>query len=584
MWWGNPSALWWLAAVPLVVLLYWLRPRRVRVVVPSVLLWRRSLREQLRRRPFRRFEGSWLLVLQVLAVAAASMALARPQRPAPAGGDAVAVVDVGVTLEATDVRPSRFEAARTAAAAFLSTVPAARVGVVAAARAPRWVQPLTPDRSEALRALRALQPTDGPSDLQAAVDAARSSSPAAEVRVFSDRALPGVASSVFGGTLEDVAITGVVSSPEGQDRMRVTVSLRNGTGRARALEAVVLVEGQVQARVPLRLAAGEEGSVQATVPAGTWVEARVSAGDVLPATDRYFALGTRLPGPRVLVVGPPEPFLERALRVVAGSVQHDRTPAPEAWPRFDVVVLHRVSASSLPPGNYFLVASLAGSLPARAAGQTADTVVWQARTHPVLRFAELTGVRAERALALEVAGGEVLAAGRLPLLWAYETPSLRAVLLAFSPSDSDLAQRPGFPILVANVLQYLASPTSSQVEAGSVVWAPAGGSREALVRGPAGAWRVRARGGRFWLPPFDRAGVYVLEAPGVRRLWAVHPSSGEVRGPQVPAVPEGSGQPAADWGRWLVAVFGGLLVAEWWLFSSRNSGGGGQCGSRGPGR
>lgn len=576
MWWGNAAALWWLVAVPLVVLLHWLRPRRVRLVVSSVLLWHRSLREQARRHPFRRFQASWLLVLQVLAVMAASAALARPQRPVPAGGDAVAVVDVGVTMQATDVRTSRFEAARAAAAEFLSTASVSRVSVLAAARTPRWVQPLTTDRSAALQALRALQPTDGPSDLESAVAAARSGSPTAQVRVFSDRAVPGVHSSVFGGNLEDVAITGVVSTPEGPDRMRVTVRVRNGTRRPRTLEVAVAVDGQPQARLPLRLAPGEERAAKATVPAGGWVEATIPSRDALRATDRYFALGTRLTAPRVLVVGPPDPYLDRALQVVAGSVQRQRNPAPDAWGRFDVVVLHRLSEPSLPPGSYFLVASLSSSLPARAFAQISDTVLWQARTHPVLRFVELEGVRVDRALALEVTGGEVLAGGRLPLLWVYETASLRAVLLGFSPSHSDLVERPAFPILVANVMQHLTSPTSFTVEAGTAVWAPAVHLQEAVVRGPMGTWRVRSKDGRFWLPPFDRAGVYVLEGEGVRRMWAVYPSSGQVaHRPVVPSVPAAVGQSAADWGRWLLVVFAALLLAEWWHFSSRNSSGGG---------
>lgn len=576
MWWGNPAALWWLGAVPLVVLLYWLRPRRVRLVVPSVLLWRRSLRERWHRHPFRRFQASWLLVLQVLAVVVASAALARPQRPVPAGGDAVAVVDVGVTMQATDVRPSRFEASRAAALEFLSTVPASRVSVLAAARTPRWVQPLTTDRSATLQALRALQPTDGPSDLESAVAAARSTGPTAQVHVFSDRAVPGVHSSVFGGNLEDVAITGVVSAPEGPDQMRVTVRVRNGTPMPQSLEVRLAVDGQMQARLPLRLAPGAERGASATVPAGSWVEASIPSRDVLRATDAYFALGTRLPAPRVLVVGPPDPYLERALQVVAGSVQRQRNPAPETWGRFDVVVLHRLSVPSLPPGSYFLVASLSGSLPVRAFSQKADTVLWQARAHPVLRFVELGDVRVDRALALEVTGGEVLAGGKLPLLWVYETGSLRAVLLGFSPSHSDLVERPAFPILVANVLQHLTTPTSSTVEAGTTVWVPAAGLQEAVVRGPMGTWRVRSKDGAFRLPPLDRAGVYVLEARGVRRMWAVYPSSGPVvRRSGVASLPAAVGQPAAEWGRWLVIVFAALLVAEWWRFSSRNPSGGG---------
>jgi hypothetical protein len=563
----NPAGLWWLAALPLVVLLYWLRPRRVPVVVPSLLLWRRSLQEHVRRDPLRRFERHVLLVLQVLAVVAASLALARPQRAAPEAGDAVVVVDVGVRMQATDVAPSRFEAARAAALQLLSTVPAARVAVVAAARLPRVVQPLTPRRPDAVRAVRELRPTDSASDLEAAVAVARSLSPSATVYVFSDRAVAGTQSRVFGGPLEDVAITGVVASPAGPDRMRVTVNVRNGTGGDRRVDVAVWVDGRQQALRTVRVPARQEAPVQVTVPAGLWVEARIFPQDPLPATDRSWSVGTRRPRPRVLRVGPADPFLDRGLAVVAGDVQVQRTADPAAWGRFDVVVLHRASSGPLPPGRYLVVDGVPAGLPARAAGAVQEDTVWfQSRTHPLLRFVDLVGVRVERPWRVEVHGGEVLAGGQVLLLWAYEDDAVRAVLLPFSPARSDLALRPDFPILLANALDWLVGPSAVEVEAGRSVSVAAGGAREAVLHGPLGSVPVRAEAGSFLLPPFDRAGIYVLEAGASRRLWAVRPATsvevGRRAAPPVAAAPT-----RVERGPWLVGLFVALLAAEWWVFS-----------------
>ncbi|MDR7387422.1 MAG: VWA domain-containing protein [Armatimonadota bacterium] len=564
----SPAGLWWLAAIPLVVLLYWLRPRRVPVVVPSLVLWRRSLREEARRRPLRRFERNVLLLVQVLAVAAAALSLARPQDSTAGAGDVVVVLDVGLRMQATDVPPSRFEAARGAALKLLAGLRAVRVGVVAAARSPRVVQPLTTSRSDAVAAVRGLRPTDGASDLEGAVAVARSLSPSATVYVFSDRPVSGLHSSVFGGALEDVAITGVVASPLPGDRMRVTVTVRNGTSLARRVPVSVLVQGRSAAHLAARLAPGQQTRVAATVPAGLWVEARIAPQDALAATDRSVALGTQLPRPRVLMVGPPDPFLEAGLRAVAAGPDRQGTPDPRLWGRFDVVVLHRVQAP-LPPGNFLLVASVPTNLPVRAVGRVREDVVrFQSRTHPLLRFVDLTGARVVRAWPTRPHGGEVLAEGEAPLLWAYEAGGLRAVLLPFSPSDSDLVLRPDFPILLANAVDWLAGPTSSQLEAGTTVSVPAGGLQEAVLHGPEGSVRLRAAAGRFVLPPFDRAGVYLLEAGTVRRVWAVRPQveSGTVAS-TAPAAPGQRAQ--VDWGRWLVGLFVALLVAEGWLFSAQ---------------
>jgi hypothetical protein len=568
--WGDPSALWWLATIPLVVLLYWLRPRRVPVVVSSVLLWRRALREQVRRRPLRRFEGNILLLIQVLAVTAASVALARPQQPVRGAGDVVAVVDLGVSLQAADVRPSRFEAARAAAAELLREGKARRVAVVAAARVPRLVQPLTSERSLALRALHGLRPTDGPADLQAAVAFAKSLSPSAEVHTFSDRPSAQARSHVFGGPLEDVALTGVVASPTTPDRMRVTVRVHNSTARPQRVQVSVQVDGRAAALLPLALQPGQEAATSAVVPAGLLVEARISPQDSLPATDRYPALGTQLPRPRVLVVGPREPFLERAVEVVAGPVEREAVPDPQTWERFAVVVLHRVSRVDLPPGSYLLVDSLPSNLPLQAGPVRSDTVAWQSRTHPLTRFVDFAGARVDRARVVDLAGGEAVVQGDLPLVWAYEREGLRAVLVAFSPSGSDVGLRPAFPIFVANALQWLAGPLALQLEAGATASVPSAGAREALLRGPEGAVRLRPQGGRFFLPPFDRAGFYTLEAGPVRRVWAVYPSA-RLQEARALVLASGVQEAARDLGRWLVGAFLALLVAEWWLFCRREA-------------
>lgn len=568
----DPQGLWWLAGVPVVVLLYWLRPRRVSVVVPSVLLWRRSLREQVRRRPLRRFERHLLLLVQVLAVVAASLALARPQLAASSAGDAVAVLDVGLHMQATDVAPSRFEAARAAALRWLATVPAARVAVVAAGRSPKVVQPLTPRRGEVARAVRGLQPTDGASDLDAAVQVARSLSPRATVSVFSDRAVSETPSRVFGGPLEDVAVVGVVASPVAQDRMRVTVTVRNATSADRRVEVAVRVDGHERARGRVPVPARGEARGRFTVPAGLWVEARIFPQDALQATDRYWAVGTRRPRLSVVRAGLADPYLDRALVVLGGAVQFQRVPDPQAWGRFDVVVLHRTSLGPLPAGSYLLVDTVPPGLPVRADGRQAEDVVrFQSRTHPLLRFVGLVGVRVEGAWRLAVRGGEVVAEGRGPLLWAYDDDRVRVVLLPFSPSRSDLVVRPDFPILLANALDWLAGPSAVEVEAGRSVSVPAGGAEEAVLHGPEGSVRLRAAAGRFVLPPFDRAGVYVLEAGSARRVWAVHPATSPHTAGSSPAPARPAAAPVEQ-GRWLVGLFVVLLVAEWWLFSRQNRG------------
>src|SRR5207245_5389577 len=113
---GLPAALWLLAVLPVIVLLYMLRARRHDVPMSSVLLWQRARQDLLVHLPVRRLERSLLLVLQLLMAAVVVLALARPQVVLPAGGGlaTVLVIDTSASMPVNDVAPSPCDAARAA--------------------------------------------------------------------------------------------------------------------------------------------------------------------------------------------------------------------------------------------------------------------------------------------------------------------------------------------------------------------------------------------------------------------------------------------------------------------------------------
>src|SRR3970282_2167242 len=136
--------------------------------------------------------------------------------------------------------------------------------------------------------------------------------------------------------------------------------------------------------------------------------------------DRAVALSDRAARPRVSLVSPGTPYLEAALSVLPVR-RVDRTGEvdPASWGGYDLVVLDRVPATTLPPGRHLIV------------------------------------IRFEEAFTLLLRGGTVLAEGTVPLLWVLERPELRAVLLPFDLLRSDLPMHPTFPLLSANALDGL---------------------------------------------------------------------------------------------------------------------------------
>lgn len=88
------------------------------------------------------------------------VALARPTREVqvPKASTVVLAIDVSVSMQATDVAPSRFEAATKAAKEFAGSLPStARLGLVAFAGTARVVVDPTADHDDVVRAIDALE-------------------------------------------------------------------------------------------------------------------------------------------------------------------------------------------------------------------------------------------------------------------------------------------------------------------------------------------------------------------------------------------------------------------------------------------
>jgi len=105
-----------LLAVPILIL-YMLKLRRREVEVSSVMLWQMLLRDREANAPWQRLKRNLLLLLQLLLLAALVIALARPflRVPTIAAGTVVVLLDASASMNATDVEPNRFEAAKAAA-------------------------------------------------------------------------------------------------------------------------------------------------------------------------------------------------------------------------------------------------------------------------------------------------------------------------------------------------------------------------------------------------------------------------------------------------------------------------------------
>src|SRR4051812_40418870 len=155
-----PLALVALLAVPLIYLIHLLHGSRRRVRVPALFLWADLPRASAGRRRRRWPPLTVLLALQILAGLLAALALARPALSSDPPRHLALIVDASASMQATDITPTRFAAARAAAAQRIDALaPSDRVSVIRAGADATLVATGSPDATRG--PLLAMQPGPG---------------------------------------------------------------------------------------------------------------------------------------------------------------------------------------------------------------------------------------------------------------------------------------------------------------------------------------------------------------------------------------------------------------------------------------
>src|SRR5882757_2958341 len=119
-----PASLLFALTIPVVVVFYLLKRKRVVKLISSTLLWQKFLSETQASAPFQKLRKNWLLILQIILLIFAVLALSRPffatkAKPAELR---VVILDTSASMQATDETPSRFENARAEALKWVDSL------------------------------------------------------------------------------------------------------------------------------------------------------------------------------------------------------------------------------------------------------------------------------------------------------------------------------------------------------------------------------------------------------------------------------------------------------------------------------
>ncbi len=527
-------------AVPL-LLLYFLKVRRRQMRVSSLLLWEAALRDREASTFFQRLQRDPLLILQILALLALTVALARPAVTVMGqGAKRVAIVmDTSASMKATDVASSRFVQAQRAALGLVGRLgEGAEVMVIEAGVQPRVVVPFTREHDRVAAGLRSLEAHDLPNRLAEGLRTARAlvgSDPRAEIHVFTD----GAHSDAIKAQGDDVRVrwTGVGQRSHNVGITSLAVR-RNyfGNYNSQAFFSVGNFSTEPQT-LSLRLTLDDETLTERTLTLdpqvrraivvpfseqrGGVLKLKLDVADDLEADNVAYAV---IPAPRtlsVLLVSPGNLFLEKVLQTDPQVKLEVRKPDAYqgGMEGFDVVVVDSVSPPKLGDGRFVLVNTVPSDVPIEVLGRLDNPTImdWD-RNHPIMRQIDFAKVTIEDAMRVRpVAAGKTLveAVGG-PLIYALEERDRKALFFGFDLFRTDFPLRVAFPLILSKGLRWLSpvglDQSSLQLQAGQPILLPVEhGVNTATVRTPSGRTvRAQVNRGMASFTETDEVGIYTV--------------------------------------------------------------------------
>jgi hypothetical protein len=163
-----PAFLWSLLALLPLAAIYFLKVKPRRRTTTAYFLWSRVLAEKQATSLLQRLRDLFSLLLMLLAFAAISLALAKPEFTSDERKDLILLIDHSASMSALEGGTSRLDAAKESAREIVRALDGnQRAAVVSIAREARFHSHLSASPRELLEAIDGIEPTDFPSNAAA---------------------------------------------------------------------------------------------------------------------------------------------------------------------------------------------------------------------------------------------------------------------------------------------------------------------------------------------------------------------------------------------------------------------------------
>ena len=497
-------------AIPILLLLYFLRLRRQSVQISSTMLWVSAVEDLHANSPFQRLRPSLLLLLQLLALLLVIFALMQPQIEggSPRAGKHIILIDRSGSMSAEENGSTRLEEAKDQAIDLVNTLHGGGIFagsggetmVITFSDYAEIIIPFTDSQQQLEAAIRSIQPTHGKSSIEEALKLARAyttnvdpeqagiaASESAQLELFSDGQIADMGQqalqrgeqlryyAIGSDALSNVGISTIAAKrpSESSEDVQVFLSLVNTGINEEERDIEISVDGVplgIQRIVVPPFVDGILGTasvvfVPFSMPRAGVVQATINGNDTLLIDDKAS-----------LAISPPK---ELSVLFTEGGISIIRTVL-EGMPlaelrqvseqtllsmiasgeasNFDVIVARNVNFDELKQGRYLLF----GSPPpidafANFVEGEGQVMLVAKEDHPVMRFVRFEEIVVTEGhhVVTDTNVETLLEGSGWPAVHHYKGKGIQIVYVAFDPLNSNWPYLRSFPFFVFNAVQYL---------------------------------------------------------------------------------------------------------------------------------
>ncbi|MCB1096544.1 MAG: BatA and WFA domain-containing protein [Verrucomicrobiae bacterium] len=616
-----PAAAWlFLLLIPLVAF-YFLKLRRPRVTIPSLVLWRQVLNDQRVNSPFQKFKRNLLLLLQILLLVALVLAAMQPFFFGSSSRSLriPILIDTSASMAALDAPggTSRLDAVKQRIIETIDNMlPDQQMCLISSSDTARQETVFTDNKRLLKDALEQLHPRDVTSNLEDGLrmaEAVRRSETFETLILYSDGNFPEQAFLDLQFDIDfrkldtggpNIGITACSARRADSESWDLFVELRNSANAAANATLTITAADDTQTLAskivsinpnePRRLIFRIDGRN------ATLLQLKLDADgfDAL-STDNLAYL--RLLQNRPLNVYAPTGMyaVRHALRTLPDAVVFPREDSDIVEPAsFDLVISNREDDATIPAAIRCIFGSIPDDLKSviRLEDEPGEIINWK-RDSPLFEHVNLRDIiLMDRAVASpgadSVALGELgyrilMEGGGGPLMLEKDEPSSHTIRALFDPDRSTMPYRLAFPIFITNLVnETLLSTGLAETKANptgvlpAIRFAPA---TKVTVTGPDGTDQVATANDQGQLTGIvaDKAGRYDIRPAGQSEIaiGASLLSPGESTLSSVEQIEFNEAAVAANrdesrnsdkplWRHLAIAALA-LLVVEWWYFQRR---------------